>query len=261
MSLGFALAAFAGCTKKVADSPREVEKAESEPGVAPGSSPALPPPQVATAEQRASSVLVHAVCGNHPAANFTGALLRRDQLDDSGSFFEQNRCVIALFTGWTESQLRSGDATFTVFRNLPNAVGEAESIGYPARLADFDAQTGLATLTYFQGFSANLDVGYSINREPEREGAVHCLRLIMPAGAFPPLAAPANSSPKIQGGPPLTLETRLYSTSVEVGSGQGSNAAADGDDSLLLAGAPAVLDGFLRLANGGVATPVSVQLG
>lgn len=140
---------------------------------------------VATKEQIGSCVRVRVIAGALPVKNVTGAILSRQELPAAENFFDQNRCVVAQLNGWTEAQLRSDQARILIFRNLPDAQGQLGSNLYPGKLLQFDEKSGIALITFFQGFSATTDLGFTIDRANFKDLQAVALRLGSAAGGEP----------------------------------------------------------------------------
>lgn len=240
----------------------------AQPGNAAVAPPAPPKPlPQASPEQMASVLRVRVVAGGLPVGNFAGALLHRSEVPNEGDYFDKHRCVLAMLKGFTEAQLRGGNGTISVFRNLPSPDGTIKPAAYSGRLAKFDPQTGIAAITYSQGFSAETEVGFKIGREPARDLSGIALRFVTAPGEMSPVPVvnPEWGYSSVPPGsrifPPMTLVTGAFSAT---GAGSGAIKFEEypgktGDDSPLVTSSPSVLNGFLRENDGGTATMVPVR--
>jgi hypothetical protein len=199
----------------------------------------------ATAEQIGSSVRVRVIAGGLPVKNVTGAILHREELSESGGAFDNNRCVLALLEGWTEEQLRSEQARFLIYRNLPDAQGELQGNSYAGKLIQFDAATGVAAIAFAQGFSATTDLGFMIDRSPVPAGQAVALRFHTDAAVAPALP----SSPERAGFSRTFAPMLPVSASFSMEGNARLNFPPPGadvisDESALIVTAPRLLRGF-----------------
>lgn len=243
---GVLLVLMCGCDRKSPTTDRpppiEPERASSASDAA-----AASPRAAATKEQIGSSVRVRVIAGALPVKNVTGAILDRQELPAAEAFFDQHRCVIALLEGWTEAQLRSEQAKILIFRNLPDERGQTGSHGYPGKLLQFDEKSGIALFSYFQGFSANTDLGFKIDRAtPEALQAVALRFGNMDAAEEPPVRSPSDPARRATY-PAMSVEEGGFHISAQ-GSGElefppGENSGVV-DEAPLIAIAPRSLLGF-----------------
>lgn len=159
----------------------------------------------ATKEQIGSTVGVRVMAGGLPVTNVTGAILHRQELPANESFFDQHRCVAAYLKGWTEAQLKSEQAKIVIFRNLPDPNGQLGSHAYPGKFLQFDEKSGTALFTYHQGFSAETDLGFTIDRETATPLRAVALRYGDTESHQNPLANTPNQ-PQRQWFPPITVD-------------------------------------------------------
>jgi hypothetical protein len=155
--------------------PAAPEPATQEAGIA------VPP----SAEQIGSTVRVRVVAGGLPVKDYTGALLHRDAWKSELPISDKFRCVMTVLRGRTEAELRVEGAKFLVYRNLPNATGEPQLRAHTGKLGWFDPQSGVALITYFQGFSQQADLGYSIATGATPPRATALRFLLTPSDQLP----------------------------------------------------------------------------
>lgn len=138
-----------------------------------------------TAEQAASTVRVRVASGGLPPQDFTGALLHRDELKEFFPMQGNHRCVLVLLPGWTGAQLRGAGSRIFIMRNPREGQVAARENLRPAKLLQFDEQSGLAALDYIESFEAKEDAGYRIERQAFTSGKAGLVRTFSASGAQP----------------------------------------------------------------------------
>lgn len=199
----------------------------------------------ATREQIGSCVRVRVIAGALPVKNVAGAILSRQELPATGNFFDQNRCVVTYLKSWTEAQVRSDRAKFLIYRNLPDARGQLGCYLYSGKLLQFDEKSGIALITYFQGFSATTDLGFTIDRNAMNAQAV-ALQFGSavarePVTPFHPAAASQQRTEAMALVSGTFDSSSKTSGELEFPSGEKFET---GDEASVVAGAPASLLGF-----------------
>ncbi len=232
---------------------------------------AVPPKAEANEYQTRSTVRVRVMAGLLPEKDFTGALLHHDELKGTGTYFDENRCVLALLGEFTESQLGSDKTRIIVIRNLPNESGPATPFGYPGKLIHFDRDTGVAMIRYEQGFAAELDVGFRFGNAPARLESSLAFRFVTAPGQRP---VRIENRPLGIGGPFVGLQKMsLASGNILPGNGEGIRLKfVDGvpgaleDGGALMTDSSNVLHGFFAGKDGAAklvpvqSLPVKIQL-
>ncbi|MHA3772930.1 hypothetical protein ACXR0O_15455 [Verrucomicrobiota bacterium sgz303538] len=202
------------------------------------------------------------ISGGLPVRNYTGAILDREEVPEAREFFDTNRCVVTLLKGWTEAQLKSPQTRIVVFRNLPNSQGEAQAGSYPGRLLRFDADSGVAVISYVQGFSADTDIGFKISREPLDAGSHVALRLASStqntAADMPHPGIQRPSSPATRALPPMKAVSGNFESGTVKFSDKDKDQELIYDETPLVASSPSVLHGFLNDTAEGKADLVSI---
>ena len=199
----------------------------------------------ATPEQVASTLRVRVKVGGLASKSYVGALLHREEVGSVPGLQGKSRCVLALLSGWSESQLRDPQSIIFIHRNQLNAQGELQEMSYPARVLQFDQQSGLAALGYTEKFSSTLDAGYRIVRESSSGDAAQLVRTW--SGSDSSFGVARSRMPRAL--PPIQFETGVFVTKDGLhGAGQFSRAASEAvpDDSPALVSHPDRLIGFLR---------------
>jgi hypothetical protein len=239
---------MSGCGRKapVAASSPETETKKHPPAAGKAvPDPAIPPPS-ATKEQISAAVRVRVIAGGLPVRNVAGAILSRRETPNTNDFFDQHRCVLALLQNWTEDQLRNSSTKILIFRNLPDSQGRMRSFSYVGKLQQYDEQSGIAAIAYYQGFSSTTDVGYGINRSASESTQAVALRFQEGPPKVETLSSDPNT-PSRKAYSAMPVDEGVFSASPD-GSGElqfsAGRSPVDGDETFLIATTPTGLIGF-----------------